>query len=295
MKDEGNSGANLGDDRMTEAIAAALREDVGLGDVTTECTVPNDLPGSGVFIAKANGVLSGLDVAAAVLALVDGGIALEPHARNGMPLLRGQRIATARGSVASMLTAERTALNFLQRMSGIATMTASFVKLVEDYPVAIMDTRKTAPGLRAFDKRAVRDGRGVNHRFGLDDMVLVKDNHIAAAGSLTDAVTLVRARMPKDRPLRIETETQSMAQVIEALDCDGIDVVMLDNFSINEMATAVRMIRSRRPALRIEASGNVSESTVRDIAATGVDMISIGALTHSVRALDISFEINIAP
>jgi nicotinate-nucleotide pyrophosphorylase (carboxylating) len=280
-------------DRMTEAIAAALREDVGMGDVTTECTVPSDLPGTGVFVARANGVLSGLDAVETVLALVDPGIALERHVRDGMPVLRGQRIATARGSVASMLTAERTALNFLQRMSGIATMTAAFVKLVEGTGAAILDTRKTAPGLRAFDKRAVRDGRGTNHRFGLDDMVLVKDNHIAAAGGITDAVALVRARMPKDRPLRVEVETQSMAQLLEALSCDGIDVVMLDNFAIDEMATAVRMIRARRPGLRIEASGNVSESTVRDIAATGVDMISIGALTHSVRALDISLDIGI--
>lgn len=277
--------------RMLEVILEALREDVGLGDVTTECIIPRDVPGNGVFLAKANGVLSGLEVAATVLHAVDPGVTVDAHVTDGMPLLRGAKIAKVTGSVASMLTAERVALNFMQRMSGIATLTASFVKLVEGTGAQILDTRKTAPGLRAFDKLAVRHGRGTNHRFGLDDMVLIKDNHIAASGSIREAVALVKARMPEDRPLKVEVETASIADVIEALDCEGIDVVMLDNFALDHMETAVRLIRGRRPDLRIEASGNVSELTVRDIAECGVDMISIGALTHSPKALDISFEI----
>jgi nicotinate-nucleotide pyrophosphorylase (carboxylating) len=284
----------MGGGRMREIILDALREDIGLGDVTTECVIPTDAPGRGVFLAKANGILSGLEVAATVLHAVDPALQVDAHMADGMPLLRGVKIATVTGSMASMLTAERVSLNFMQRMSGIATLTASFVKLAGDTGVQILDTRKTAPGLRAFDKLAVRHGRGTNHRFGLDDMVLIKDNHIAAAGSITDAVALVRARLPKDSPLKIEVETASMKEVIEALQCDGIDVIMLDNFTLDEMETAVQLIRRRRPQLRIEASGNVNETTVRDIAECGVDMISVGALTHSPKALDISFEIGFA-
>lgn len=279
------------DGRMEEAIRNALREDVGLGDITTECTVPTDLPGTGVFLSKANGILSGIDVVETVLAMVDERLKLETHIRNGMPLLRGMKIATVRGPIASMLTAERTALNFLQRMSGIATMTASMVKLVEGRDVKILDTRKTAPGLRAFDKRAVRDGRGTNHRFGLDDMVLIKDNHIAAAGGITSAVEMVCGRLPRERHLRVEVETRSLQDVLEALSCEGVDVIMLDNFPIDELAPAVRLIKTRRPGIEVEASGNVNEATIRDIAESGVDSISVGALTHSVKALDISFDI----
>ena len=279
------------DGRMEEAIRNALREDVGLGDITTECTIPTDLPGTGIFLSKANGILSGIDVVETVLAMVDERLHLETHIRNGMPLLRGMKIATVRGPIASMLTAERTALNFLQRMSGIATMTASMVKLVEGREVKILDTRKTAPGLRAFDKRAVRDGRGTNHRFGLDDMVLIKDNHIAAAGGITSAVEMVRGRLPRERRLRVEVETRSLQDVLEALSCEGVDVIMLDNFPIDELAPAVRLIKTRRPGIEVEASGNVNEGTIRDIAESGVDSISVGALTHSVKALDISFDI----
>jgi nicotinate-nucleotide pyrophosphorylase (carboxylating) len=284
----------MGEGRMRECILDALREDVGLGDVTTECIIPRDAPGRGVFLAKANGILSGLEVAATVLHAVDSSLVMDAHLRDGMPLLRGAKIATVTGSVASMLTAERVSLNFMQRMSGIATLTASFVKLAGETGVRILDTRKTAPGLRAFDKLAVTHGRGTNHRFGLDDMVLIKDNHIATAGSITDAVALVRARLPRDRPLKIEVETASMTEVAEALACQGIDIIMLDNFAIDEMETAVQLIRRRRPEIQIEASGNVNESTIRDIAECGVDMISIGALTHSPKALDISFEIGFA-
>ena len=279
--------------RMHDVILDALREDIGLGDITTECTIPRDAPGRGVFIAKANGILSGLEVAATVLHAVDPALQIDARVTDSMPVLRGSKIAMVTGSIASMLTGERVALNFLQRMSGIATLTASFMKLIEGTGVQILDTRKTVPGLRSFDKLAVRHGRGTNHRFGLDDMVLIKDNHIAAAGSITDAVALVRSRLPKERVLKIEVETASLSEVVEAIGCDGIDIIMLDNFSLDEMETAVALIRRRRPEVRIEASGNVNETTVRDIAECGVDMISVGALTHSPKALDISFEVGL--
>ena len=281
----------LHDSALLRRIESALREDIGTGDITTQCTVPPDLPGKGTFIAKANGVLSGVEVAATVLHLVDDSLIIDAHVTDGMPVLRGMTIASVHGPLASMLTAERTALNFLQRMSGIATITASFVKLVDGTGVRIMDTRKTVPGLRFFDKAAVTHGRGSNHRFGLDDMVLIKDNHIAVAGGLRSAVELVAARLPLDSSIRIEVETASLNDVIEALSCERLDVVMLDNFTLDEMATAVKLIRSRKPELKIEASGNVNEQNVRAIAETGVDMISVGALTHSVKALDISFDI----
>jgi len=280
------------DSTMLQRIETALREDVGTGDITTECTVPTDLKGEGVFLAKANGILSGLEVAATVFHLVDRGLVIDASFTDGMPVLRGASIAVVRGNVASMLTAERIALNFLQRMSGIATATAAMVKLIEGTDVRILDTRKTAPGLRTFDKLAVAHGRGTNHRFGLDDMVLIKDNHIAAAGGLKEAVNLVAARLPEGSKIKIEVETASLNQVIEAIACEPVDIIMLDNFTFDEMATAVKLIRGRREDVQIEASGNVNEQTVRAIAETGVDMISVGGLTHSVTALDISFNIS---
>ncbi|MFZ1731853.1 MAG: carboxylating nicotinate-nucleotide diphosphorylase [Bacteroidota bacterium] len=281
----------LHDSTMLQRIEMALREDVGTGDITTECTVPTDLQGEGVFTAKANGILSGMEAAATVFHLVDQNLIIDARYTDGMPVLRGADLAVVQGSIASMLTAERVALNFMQRMSGIATAAASYMKLVEGTELQILDTRKTAPGLRAFDKLAVKHGRGTNHRFGLDDMVLIKDNHIAAAGGLKSAVDLVVGRLGSDRRIKVEVEVADLNQVIEAIACEGVDIIMLDNFSIDEMSTAVKLIRSRKPDVKIEASGNVSEQTVRTIAETGVDMISVGALTHSVRALDISFNI----
>jgi nicotinate-nucleotide pyrophosphorylase (carboxylating) len=284
------SGLPIQEGAMLRAIENALREDVGAGDITTESIIPPAARGAATFHARANGVLAGLQIAETAFLLVDEAIRFSSRLRDGMPLLRGARIATVEGSVASILTAERVALNFLQRMSGIATMTASFVKLAEGTGAAIVDTRKTAPGLRAFDKAAVRMGGGKNHRFGLDDMVLIKDNHIAAAGSIEEAVRAVLLRLPQDRTIKIEVECESLAQLSEALGCEGVDVIMLDNFSIEQLRTGVRMIRAARPGVTIEASGNVNEQTVRAIAECGVDMISVGALTHSVKALDISLE-----
>ena len=281
----------LAESQLTRMIEIALREDIGVGDITSNAIIPENRIGKGVFLAKANGVLAGMEVAETVFRLVDDSIRMRSKISDGTPVLRGMQIASVDGSLRSILTAERVALNFLQRMSGIATMTSSFVKLVEGTNARIADTRKTAPGLRAFDKWAVRLGGGQNHRFGLDDMILIKDNHIAAAGSIEEAVRLVLLSLPLERTIKIEVECQSLQQVSEAVQCEGIDVIMLDNFQLDDMATAVRVIRVQKPSAQIEGSGNVNERTVRDIAETGVDLISIGALTHSVKALDISLEV----
>lgn len=279
------------DNEMLYVIENALREDIGTGDITTKSIIPENLVGRGVFHSKANGVLAGLDAAESVFSVVDESLRLKKIIKDGMPVMRGSKIAVVEGRIASILTAERVALNFMQRMSGIATMTSMFVRLLEGTHTKIVDTRKTAPGLRAFDKWAVRLGGGQNHRFGLDDMILIKDNHIVAAGSIEDAVVAVVMKQPIERKIKIEIECESLRQVSEALGCEGIDIIMLDNFSLDNMHTAVKMIRAQRPEMKIEASGNVNEQNIRDVAETGVDMISVGALTHSVKALDISLEI----
>lgn len=279
------------DNRIMEIISAALREDVGMGDITTECTIPTDLQGQGVFIAKAAGVISGLEIAQAVFQHVDPELHFAFHVKDGMSVMRGMQLATVTGHVSSMLTGERVALNFLQRMSGIATRTSAFVKQVEGLPVDIMDTRKTVPGLRVFDRMAVRHGGGKNHRFGLDDMVLIKDNHVAVCGGVREAVELVRARLASRNQMKVEVEVDTLAQLGSLLECDGVDFILFDNFSLDDLAIAVRLARVRRPEISLEYSGNVSEHSVRDIAETGVNRISVGALTHSVQALDISFDI----
>ena len=279
------------DSEMLQVIEHALREDIGAGDITTDSIIPKNKLGKAIFIAKANGVLAGLEAAETVFALIDESLRWKKILRDGMPVLRGATIATVEGNLASMLKGERVALNFMQRMSGIATMTSMFVRLTEGTKAKIADTRKTAPGLRAFDKWAVRLGGGQNHRFGLDDMILIKDNHIAAAGNIENAVAAVLGRQPIERKIKIEVECDTLSQVSEALGCEGIDIIMLDNFSPDHMETAVKMIRAKRRDIAIEASGNVNEHTVRDIAEAGVDLISVGALTHSVKALDISMEI----
>jgi nicotinate-nucleotide pyrophosphorylase (carboxylating) len=271
-------------EQIRRAIQAALAEDVGPGDVTSRATLPAELVYNGRFLAKAPGIIAGLDVVAQVFAALDPTICLTPLAQDGDRVERGAIIATVQGPARSLLTAERTALNFLQRMSGIATLTRHFVDAVEGTKAVILDTRKTAPGLRAIDKWAVRLGGGQNHRYGLYDMVLIKDNHIAAVGGLTEAV--VRARQAA-QGLPIEVEVKNLAELEEALPLN-VDRIMLDNMSLAEMKQAVERVNGRCP---LEASGNVTLHTVAAIAATGVDYISSGALTHSVTALDISLEL----
>ncbi|MBE2199587.1 MAG: carboxylating nicotinate-nucleotide diphosphorylase [Anaerolinea sp.] len=269
--------------QIQQVIQAALAEDVGPGDVTSRTTLPADLWYNGRFLAKAPGVIAGLEVVAGVFAIVDEAICLMPLVQDGDWVERGAIIATVQGPARGLLTGERTALNFLQRMSGIATLTRRFVVAVDGTKAVILDTRKTAPGLRAIDKWAVRLGGGQNHRYGLYDMVLIKDNHIAAVGSITEAVARATAVH-----LPIEVEVKNLAELDEALSLN-VDRIMLDNMSLAEMRVAVERVNGRCP---LEASGNVSLKTVAAIAATGVDYISSGALTHSVMALDISLDLD---
>ncbi len=266
-------------------IRNALAEDIGSGDVTTLGTIAADARLRGQFLAKADGVVAGLEVVQQVFALLDPGVNIVWHLHDGDTVTRGQVIGTLQGPGRAILSGERVALNLLQRMSGIATLTRQYVTAVAGTRAVILDTRKTVPGLRILDKWAVRLGGGQNHRFGLFDMALIKDNHIAAAGSITAAVAGVRASDSQQRP--IEVEVTNLAQLAEALSLH-VDRIMLDNMSLQQMAEAVRIAGGRIP---LEASGNVNLETVAAIAATGVDYISSGALTHSVLALDISLDI----
>ena len=267
--------------QIERAITIALEEDIGSGDVTSNATLPEDLVYNGRFLIKAPGIIAGLNIAELVFKEVDDRIILSPLIEDGTAVSAGDIIATISGPARSLLTAERTALNFMQRMSGIATLTRQFMDAVSATNAVILDTRKTVPGLRALDKMAVRQGGGQNHRIGLYDMVMIKDNHIAAAGGITTAVSRVRAA---NQNLPIEVEVKNLTELQEALPLH-VDRIMLDNMSLAEMREAVGMVNGR---CQLEASGNVTLQTVAAIAATGVDYISSGALTHSVTALDIS-------
>jgi nicotinate-nucleotide pyrophosphorylase (carboxylating) len=267
--------------QLVAVVQRALDEDIGDGDVTTLCTVPADAVAEGSFYAKQAGVVAGLEVARLTFSLVDERVRFFPRVADGDRVERGDVIATVAGPARALLSAERVALNFLQRMSGIATMTRQFVDAVRGTSV-ILDTRKTVPGLRLLDKWAVRLGGGQNHRAGLYDMVLIKENHIASVGSISETVARVRAQ--DERARAIEVEVTNLNELEEALSLD-VDRIMLDNMSPAEMREAVHLAAGRVP---LEASGNVSLDNVADVAATGVDYISIGMLTHSVKALDIS-------
>ena len=272
-------------DQVQTIVARALGEDVGDGDVTTLCTISPTATLSGQFMAKEAGVVAGLGVVGLTFSLVDEAVQFIPLISDGDQVEIGQEIATVDGPGQALLSGERVALNFLQRMSGIATLTRRFVEAVQATSAVILDTRKTAPGLRPLDKWAVRLGGGQNHRFGLYDMVLIKDNHIAAVGSISEAVARVRAQDERGRPIEVEVKT--LAELQEALPLE-VDRIMLDNMSLAEMREAVNVTDGRVP---LEASGNVALENVAAIAGTGVDYISIGMLTHSVEALDISLEL----
>lgn len=271
--------------QLTRIIEAALAEDVNTGDITTLSTVPEGTQIEGRFLAKASGLICGVLVAQAVFAHVDPAIRLEFFFGDGDRVQKGDVIARIGGPAIPILTCERLALNLMQHMSGIATRTREAVDMVAGYPVRILDTRKTTPGLRMLEKYAVRVGGGHNHRFTLSDGVLIKDNHIQAAGGITKAIQAARLHAP--HTLKIEVETETLEQVREALSA-GADIIMLDNMSTELMAQSVKLIDKR--AL-VEASGNMDEKDLREVAATGVDFISIGALTHSVHPLDISLKL----
>jgi nicotinate-nucleotide pyrophosphorylase (carboxylating) len=264
-----------------------LAEDIGTGDVTTLATVPAGVEAEGMLLAKAEGVVSGLGVAAFVFHQVDPNVTVNPSLSDGTRVVPGTVIGEVHGRARSLLTAERVALNLLQRLSGVATLTARYVAAVAGTPARIVDTRKTTPGMRVLEKAAVRDGGGHNHRVGLADGVLIKDNHLAAIGEadrVTRAIRQARALAP--HTLKIEVEVTNLAEVEEAV-AAGADIILLDNMDIATMRDAVRLV-DRRALL--EASGGVNLETVRAIAETGVDLISVGALTHSAPSLDISLD-----
>jgi len=278
---------------LDDLILQALKEDAPHGDITTEAIVPEDMKGRAIMITKEDGVICGLPIAAKVFTLLDSETLLEAKVDEGEWVSAGKIIAEIKGKLRVLLMGERTALNFVQRLSGIATLTKRFVEKVAPYGVRIADTRKTTPLLRALEKYAVRCGGGVNHRSSLSDGILIKDNHIRAAGSLAEAVKRVKARV--HHLLRIEVEAHSLDQVREALECE-VDAILLDNFSVDEIRQAVQIVRDwsqRTGRLKplIEVSGGVTLDNVEAIAQTGVDLISVGALTHSAPALDISMEI----
>jgi nicotinate-nucleotide pyrophosphorylase (carboxylating) len=272
--------------QITKIIKAALAEDIGTGDITTKATVSRKKRGRAQVIAKDDFVVAGMDVFAETFQLLDENIQVKKIIDDGGRAKKGDVIAEVSGVLFCMLQAERVALNFLQRMSGIATLTAKYMESIRGTKAKILDTRKTVPGLRILDKMAVRIGGGSNHRTGLYDGVLIKDNHIEAAGGICAAVKAQRKNLPDI--FKIEVETKNLREVEEALRC-GVDIIMLDNMTVPAMKKAVDLVAGR--AL-LEASGNVSLSSVTAIAATGVDFISVGELTHSVRAADISLKIN---
>jgi nicotinate-nucleotide pyrophosphorylase (carboxylating) len=270
--------------QIIASLRQALAEDIGSGDLTTDCIVSTGTQTVGQIIAKQDGIIAGLDVAAAVFLLLDEDITFKPGFAEGARVESGAVIADLSGRARAILTGERTALNFLGRMSGIATLTRQFVDLAAGTAAKILDTRKTAPGLRAIDKLAVRRGGGQNHRQGLYDMVLIKDNHITSAGSLAEAVRRVRA---SDTSLEVEVEARTLEDVKAALEI-GIERILLDNMTVKMIAEAVQVTAGRA---KLEASGNVSLENVRRIAETGVDFISVGALTNSARVFDVSLRL----
>lgn len=272
------------------AIIHALLEDIGNGDITTSAVVPASHVSKAVLIAKEDFVLAGLPFAKEVFRLIVSSAVFKAYKKDGESVKSKTVIAEIRGNTRGLLLAERTALNFLQRLSGIATLTKKFVKSVEGLPVKITDTRKTTPGLRFFEKYAVKSGGGTNHRFGLYDGVLIKDNHINAAGGIKKAVRLAEKFAPYSLKHKIEVEVKNIREVRSALSA-GAGMIMLDNMSTEDMKQAVKIIRRKAPYVIIEASGNIGIDNVQTVAKTGVDMISIGALTHSATAVDISMKV----
>ena len=275
-----------------DPIAVALVEDIGKGDLSSTYFVPSDIQGAARIIAKQRAIAAGVETAAEVFHRVDSSLVIHILTPSGQPLVPGLSVLQVAGTVRSILTAERVALNFLQRLSGVATLTRRFVDAVAGTSAVILDTRKTTPGLRILEKAAVRAGGGQNHRFGLYDMVMVKDNHLAAdpsayVESLREQIALFR----RDHPdIKVEVEADTLEQVRAFLAIPGIDIILLDNMTLPEMRDAVRM-RGESPIPKLEASGGVTLAAVRDIALTGVDFISSGALTHSAGSVDFSLEL----
>ena len=265
-----------------------LEEDLIYGDKTTEALFPQPFLAVGRILAKEDMVVAGLDISGIVFHLLDPGARFETAFPSGKTVKKGEVIQTLYADGRALLKGERTALNFLQRLSGIATLTQRFVERVRGTSARIVDTRKTTPGLRALEKEAVRLGGGGNHRFHLSDLILIKDNHLALSGGM--ALAIQRARLQCSHPLKIEVEASNLKEVEEAMGC-GVDMIMLDNMSIQDIQCAVALIRSNTPKILIEVSGGIHMENVAEVARCGVDLISVGALTHSAPAVDISFKI----
>ncbi|AEV70639.1 carboxylating nicotinate-nucleotide diphosphorylase [Acetivibrio clariflavus] len=266
-------------------IINSLKEDMPAGDITTDNIIDENAMSFAKMIAKDSGVIAGLDVAKRVFELLDQDVKFDKHTEDGQWVSKGDVIATIHGKTRALLKGERTALNILQRLSGIATITRQYADKIKHLKAKVVDTRKTTPGLRMLEKYAVRVGGGTNHRFCLSDGVLIKDNHIKAAGGIKKAIELVRNKIP--HTIKIEVETETIDQVLEAIDGKA-DIIMLDNMGLDMMKEAVKIINGKAI---VEASGNVTLDTIVEIAETGVDIISVGSLTHSVRAFDISMKI----
>ena len=275
-----------------DPIAAALKEDIGHGDITTDFFVPETLHATGRVTAREKTVVAGTEAAAEVFRRVDPSIDIQILHRDGDEIVAGDLIIEVRGLARSILKAERVALNFLQRLCGIATLTRQFVDAIGNDPAKILDTRKTTPGMRALEKAAVIAGGGANHRFGLYDMVLVKDNHLATFGGLSSFADRIRQLRQEQPNIRIEVEADDLEQARAFADVEGIDVILLDNMTPAQMREAIAL---RKGNIQFEASGGVTLKNVKRIAATGVDYISIGGLTNAARAIDIALEMTQVP
>jgi nicotinate-nucleotide pyrophosphorylase (carboxylating) len=276
------SGKMLNRFELDDFIKAALKEDIALGDITTDSLIDPSSVSTAAYIAKDDGIVAGLFVSERVFKILDEGIEFVCKVNDGDKIKKGDIIAEIKGNTSALLKAERTSLNYLQHLSGISTKTNMFAEKLKGLKTKVVDTRKTTPGLRALEKYAVKMGGGSNHRFCLSDGVLIKDNHIKAAGGVKAAIEKVRANIP--HTIKIEVETENIEQVKEALDAKA-DIIMLDNMNLDEMKNAVDLIDGRAT---VEASGNVNLESIRKIAETGVDIISVGELTHTVKAFDIS-------
>jgi len=276
-------------EREPDPIDIALREDIGEGDTTTQLVVPEAARARARVVSRQKAVIAGTSPAAEVFRRVDPELKVSTALTDGTAVLGGETILEISGSARSILTAERAALNFLQRLSGIATLTRAFVEAIGKNPAKIMDTRKTTPGLRALEKAAVVAGGGLNHRFGLFDMILIKDNHLVAQPDLAQIAVAIRKAKSRDPLMKVEVEADSLEQVRALVQIDEVDLILLDNMETTEMREAIALGRNRK--VKFEASGGVNLKTVRRIAATGVDFISVGALTHSAPAIDLSLEL----
>ena len=275
---------------ITKLLALGIEEDINTGDITTESIIPESMNAVATMTAKQEGVISGLEIVKMVYDRFQSDVVFTPYFKDGDHVQKGDVILKIEATYPTLLRGERLSLNLFQRMCGIATETAKYVKELKGTHTELLDTRKTAPGLRVLDKLAVKHGGGTNHRMGLYDMAMIKDNHIKMAGGITKAVEQVRARIAEG--IKIEVETTNLDEVKEAI-AAGADIIMLDNMGNEAMAEAVKVIKAADKGIKTEASGNMSIPRLIEVAATGVDYISVGALTHTVKAMDISMNIQV--